>query len=202
MREIQILQAARLKGRLSPSVAAACASIDETSAETELAHYRERGLVKGDSVVRLTPEGKEHLFELIEAERADLQRDALAASYEEFDDYNNRLKAIVTDWQLVDGTHPNDHTDPEYDARVLDRLIVLHEDFAPLVEKIAEIAPRLRPYSSRFANAIEQVQAGDTSFVASPIGDSYHTIWFEFHEELIGLLGLSRAEEAAAGRAD
>jgi hypothetical protein len=26
-------------------------------------------------------------------------------------------------------------------------------------------------------------------------------VWFEFHEELIGLLGRTRAEEAAAGRA-
>jgi pyruvate,orthophosphate dikinase len=202
MREIQILQAARLKGRLSPGAAAACASIDEASAEADLAQFRERGLVKGDSVVRLTPEGKEHLFNLIETERADVQQDALAAAYDEFDDYNNRLKAVVTDWQLIDGAHPNDHTDTEYDARVIDRLVTLHHDFAPLVQKISDIAPRLAPYNTRFANAIEQVQSGDTSFVASPIGDSYHTIWFEFHEELIGLLGLSRAEEAAAGRAE
>jgi pyruvate,orthophosphate dikinase len=31
--------------------------------------------------------------------------------------------------------------------------------------------------------------------------DSYHTVWFELHEDLIGLAGLSRADEAAAGRA-
>jgi hypothetical protein len=32
--------------------------------------------------------------------------------------------------------------------------------------------------------------------------DSFHTVWFELHEDLIGLLGRTRAEEAAAGRAD
>ncbi len=32
--------------------------------------------------------------------------------------------------------------------------------------------------------------------------DSYHTVWFELHEELIALSGLTREDEAAAGRAD
>jgi hypothetical protein len=30
--------------------------------------------------------------------------------------------------------------------------------------------------------------------------DSYHTIWFQFHEELIEMAGRTRAEEAAEGR--
>ena len=38
--------------------------------------------------------------------------------------------------------------------------------------------------------------------MAAPIKDSYHTLWFEMHEELIELCGRSRASEAAEGRAD
>jgi hypothetical protein len=34
-----------------------------------------------------------------------------------------------------------------------------------------------------------------------PLIDSYHTVWFELHEELISLAGLSREAEAASGRA-
>jgi hypothetical protein len=201
MLETQVLQAARLKGRLSAPAAAACASVTEDAALAELNRLRDHGFAKGEATVRLTPEGKEYLAGLVAAERDRVDGEALSAAYEEFDDHNNALKTIVTDWQLVDGTQPNDHTDAEYDARVLDRLYELHENFAPLVDKIATIAPRLRPYADRFTHAIERVQGGDTSFVARPITDSYHTVWFEFHEELIGLLGLSRAEEAAAGRA-
>jgi pyruvate,orthophosphate dikinase len=37
--------------------------------------------------------------------------------------------------------------------------------------------------------------------VASPRVDSYHSIWFELHEDLILLSGRTRAEEVAAGRA-
>ena len=43
--------------------------------------------------------------------------------------------------------------------------------------------------------------AGDGKYVASPRVDSYHSIWFELHEDLILLAGRNRADEVAAGRA-
>jgi pyruvate,orthophosphate dikinase len=42
---------------------------------------------------------------------------------------------------------------------------------------------------------------GNAAYVARPIIDSYHPVWFELHEDLIALAGLSRLEEAEAGRA-
>lgn len=99
------------------------------------------------------------------------------------------------------GDELNDHGDAEYDQGIIERLVELDRGFQPLVDRIAAVAPRLAGYSARFTNAIQQLRNGDTSFVARPIADSYHTVWFEFHEELIGLLELSREEEAAAGRA-
>ena len=98
-------------------------------------------------------------------------------------------------WDLLD------HTDAVYDQGVIDRLVALHGDFSPLLARIVGQAPRLDPYLGRFDNAVRQLRAGDHSFVARPIADSYHTVWFELHEELIGLLGRTRADEAAAGRA-
>ena len=63
-----------------------------------------------------------------------------------------------------------------------------------------ETAPRLGSYARRFHAALEALQAGDPRYLASPMVESYHTLWFELHEELIQLLGRTRAEEAAAGR--
>jgi hypothetical protein len=37
--------------------------------------------------------------------------------------------------------------------------------------------------------------------VASPRVDSYHSVWFELHEDLIRLAGRTRSAETAAGRA-
>jgi pyruvate,orthophosphate dikinase len=108
---------------------------------------------------------------------------------------------MVTDWQQKDG-EPNDHTDEDYDAAVLERLDGVHERFAPIMERVSATAPRLASYAPRFEHALEQVRAGDHAWFLRPIIDSYHTVWFELHEELIVLSGLSRAEEAAAGRAE
>lgn len=201
MLDLTILQAARLKGRLSPDAATAFARAPESDVTAELSELRDGGYVVGEPNVRLTPDGRERLTRMVVEERSTVDQDALTACYHEFDDYNNDLKSIITAWQLLDATTPNDHTNAEYDQGVIARLSELHERFLPLVTRVSEIAPRLAAYGNRFADAIRKVNEGDTTFVARPIMDSYHTVWFEFHEELIGLLGLSREEEAAAGRA-
>jgi hypothetical protein len=121
--------------------------------------------------------------------------------YEQFDPYNNDLKALITDWQMKDADTPNDHADAEYDGEIVRRLAVLHESFLPWLGNLARLNPRLAHYTARFDNALDKVRSGDHSFIARPIADSYHTVWFELHEELIGLLGRDRASEAAAGRA-
>jgi hypothetical protein len=45
------------------------------------------------------------------------------------------------------------------------------------------------------------VKSGDTTWLTRPIIDSYHTVWFELHEELILAAGLTREDEAKAGHA-
>ena len=65
-----------------------------------------------------------------------------------------------------------------------------------------DAVPRLVRYGPRFDAALEQFRAGDRRYLASPLVDSYHTLWFEFHEELIQLSGLTRASGEAADRGD
>ncbi|MGX4688101.1 hypothetical protein [Streptomyces sp. JNUCC 63] len=202
MAELLVLQAARLKGRINADTVAAYGAIPVAEAQTRIDALLDAGRVKqAGTSVRITPEGRERLAELLSEERGTIAQAALQQAYHEFDDFNSELKAIITAWQMKDGETPNDHTDSAYDQGVIKRLVALHEGFAPLLARIAAAAPRLASYQGRFGHAIDQVQRGDHSFVARPITDSYHTVWFELHEELIGLLGLSRADEAAAGRA-
>jgi predicted HD phosphohydrolase len=61
---------------------------------------------------------------------------------------------------------------------------------------------RAARYRRRLERAHASIEAGDPRFVASPRVDSYHSIWFELHEDLIRLAGRTRAGEAEAGRAD
>jgi hypothetical protein len=71
----------------------------------------------------------------------------------------------------------------------------------PIVELVGKQLPRLGNYSEKLAAALEKVQAGETTWLTRPIIDSYHTVWFELHEELILAAGLTRESEAQAGHA-
>jgi pyruvate,orthophosphate dikinase len=102
----------------------------------------------------------------------------------------------------IDGLQTlNDHADPAYDARVLANLAILNSDagrwLSPLVASLA----RLGTYAARLDRAARLAADGDQRYVASPRVDSYHSVWFELHEDLILLSGRSRAGEVAAGRA-
>ena len=201
--EIRVLQALRLKGRALPEDVAAAAGIDPA----ELSPIVEKLTADGNAEeargrLKLTKPGREVLEGLLAEERKGVDQDALKSAYHDFDAHNSTFKQLITDWQLKDGETPNDHSDAAYDQQIVDRIGALDADFAPLLERIVAVAPRLQPYPARFAGALAKLQAGDHTWIARPMIDSYHTVWFELHEDLIGLAGLNRADEAAAGRAE
>ncbi|MGW4124654.1 hypothetical protein [Nocardia sp. NPDC004711] len=201
--EIQILQTTRLKGRPRIEDLSESLGLTRDALESALHPLLEAGLleeVKGR--VKLTPEGRQRLETLFAAMRAGTDQTTLSAAYHEFDSYNSRFKQLVTDWQLIDGERPNDHTDADYDNTIIRRLSDLHANFLELVARMAGIAPLLSDYPRRFTDALGRITAGEHRWLAAPLIDSYHTVWFELHENLIGLAGLSRVAEAAAGRAE
>ena len=115
-----------------------------------------------------------------------------------------RMKEIVTAWQMreVGGQQVlNDHTDAGYDAGVLADFAALHADADPWLESLGEGLARLAAYRVRLGRAAELVAGGNHDYIASPRLDSYHSIWFELHEDLILLAGRTREGEMAAGRA-
>lgn len=198
--DLDLLRLIGIKGRVAPDAVAD--SLADDAAETACADLVARGLCATTPVgVRLTPEGRGELARLLTAERETVDPTVIAAAYDEFCVYNAELKEIITAWQMKDAATVNDHSDTAYDTAVLDRLRAAHGQVAPLVRRIGEIAPRLARYAGRLERAMQRIDGGDHIWVARPIMDSYHTVWFELHEDLIGLCGLSRADEAAAGRA-
>lgn len=153
--------------------------------------------------LRLLPEGKEWLDHLLEDERQTIDHEQMESIYEDFCSHNDSFKQLVTDWQVkeIDGEQQlNDHTDAGYDEEIITRLENLDAIVKPVFTAAAQQAPRLTRYIERFSNALTELQAGDHTYLAAPLKDSYHTVWFEMHEELILLCGRNRADEAAAGR--
>lgn len=200
---IRALQALRLKGRIPAADLPAAAGLDGDRAATIVADLIARGdaeEIRGR--LKLSASGRQALADGLAVERQTIDLERVLGLYEEFDGPNGALKGLMTRWQLKDEDLPNDHNDAEYDGAVIDDLIRLDADFRPLLSKMVAAAPRIGHYPARFDAALTRIGAGDHSWFAKPLADSYHTVWFELHEELIGLAGLSRAEEAAAGRAE
>jgi pyruvate,orthophosphate dikinase len=153
---------------------------------------------------RLTESGKARAAELL---AADQDRWVLAmanAALDGFVAFDGRMKETVTAWQMKDASAQpvlNDHTDAAYDAGVLERLAALHRDATAWLATLPDGLPRLITYRARLDRALAAARDGDGRFVASPRVDSYHSVWFELHEDLIRLAGRDRASEVAAGRA-
>ncbi|BBW99614.1 hypothetical protein BST36_21260 [Mycolicibacterium moriokaense] len=203
MEQLRLLRTLRLKGRvLADDLPAATGLTDAECAELT-GQFIAAGLVEeARDRLKLTVEGRDQLAGELTSELETIDSDQIKALYDEFGRFNTELKSLMTRWQLKDAETPNDHSDADYDQAVIDGLTALDADFRGLLARIVAAAPRLGHYPARFANALDRVNAGDHSWFAKPLADSYHTVWFELHEDLIGLAGLSRAEEAAAGRAE
>jgi DNA-binding MarR family transcriptional regulator len=201
MSELKVLQAVRLKGRVNPADLAATVDEDPASVAKTIEELTESGLlVEGKTTLRLSADGRQRLNELLDEERENVDTAALEAAYDDFRRVNADLKALVSDWQLNDG-EPNPHDDADYDAAVLARLDGVHERVVPIIGTAAAQLPRLASYSTKLELALGQVKSGDTTWLTRPIIDSYHTVWFELHEELILAAGLTREDEAKAGHA-
>ena len=110
---------------------------------------------------------------------------------------NTALKTLITDWQVVDIAGErvaNDHTNKEYDAKIIDRLGDLHERAERVLSAFARHLPRLAIYRDKLLSALEKAEDGALEWVSDARIESYHTLWFELHEDLLRMLGRTRVE--------
>ncbi|MFT4561225.1 MAG: hypothetical protein ACI9BW_000965 [Gammaproteobacteria bacterium] len=167
--------------------------------ESELARADTGGrVVLADGKYMLSPAG--HMILLGEYSRfySDLRADSdFADSYDRFEILNTDLKQLITEWQTVElaGKRvPNDHSDREYDDKLIGRLGDLHERFEPILNSMIGSAARLACYSDKLSYALEHAEDGALEWVSDAKIESYHTVWFEMHEDLLRLLGRIREE--------
>ncbi len=200
MSELTVLQAVRLKGRVSLVDLAATLGTDVDDLAGTVDRLAESGMLVDGKTLRVSPDGRVRLDELLATERRHIDTAALAAVYADFRAVNAEFKALVTDWQLRNG-HANTHEDTDYDAAVLTRLDDVHHRITPIVAAAATQLPRLGRYSTKLQAALDKVHAGETVWLSRPLIDSYHTVWFELHEELIIAAGQTRKSEAKSGDA-
>lgn len=147
----------------------------------------------------LTPagrgEGERRLGAELDAAGA---RGIVSEAYHRFLRVNQRLLDACTDWQLreVEGASViNDHADGAYDERVVTTLSELDTTIQPVLTDLANALERLGGYGPRLSSALAKVQGGDGDWFTKPTIGSYHTVWFELHENLLATLGIERGSE-------
>jgi hypothetical protein len=146
---------------------------------------------------QLTPVGREeHRIALAEDVGGSHISQLLFEPYQQFLELNDRFKHLCGDWQLRDGK-PNDHSDAEHDAVIVDQLVALDSDAAPVVERMAEQLERLGPYGPRLARTCLRVVEGETNMFTGVMCGSYHDVWMELHEDLILTQGIDRNAEGS-----
>ncbi len=156
--------------------------------------------IEARDIFMVTPAGRDWLLERYPEAFAAFRADGTAADgYARFERINRDLLRLFTEWQMMPvgkETVPNDHSDPAYDHRIIDRLGALHERANRPLQDFSALEPRLGGYLRRLDAAYDKTLAGEHDFVSGAKVDSFHTVWFEFHEDLLRMLGREREEQA------
>jgi hypothetical protein len=200
-----VLHGLRLKGFADAAAVAEAGGVPEAEAKPhldalvgeELASYREGRL----SGYTLTPAGRAEHAKLVadELDRAGA-REAIDAAYRRFLAINQDLLGICTAWQLRDVAGEsvvNDHSDAAHDAQVVARLAELDAKVQPICADLGAALDRFGAYGRRLGEALARVQAGEADWFTKPMIASYHTVWFELHEDLLCTLGIERSAEGS-----
>ena len=188
-----------VKKHASPQAVAALLGAEEARVTAHLVDAARRGrcVEAGDNYL-LTPAGRmvveANYSRYFAAARAD---QGFNAAHARFEIINEELKQLVTDWQTVNvgGSQlANDHGDAAYDEKIVTRLGALHDKAAPLLTAFATLLPRFASYLNKLEAALLQIEDGEPAWLSDVSIDSYHTVWFELHEDLLRVLGRVRTE--------
>lgn len=180
-------QIAELTGYREADAVKLCATAVETGRAVEV-----------DGKFTLTPLARIAIEADYSRVHYDLRKNAeFMDAYEAFERINLKLKALITDWQTLDvgGQRvPNDHSNKNYDTEIINRLAELHETADRTFAKLVKGVARLGYYRERLLQALERAEEGEIEWVSDVRIESYHTLWFELHEDLLRLVGRQRVE--------
>jgi len=126
-------------------------------------------------------------------------RDAVTRVHADFIPLNGRFGAACTNWQMrptrADAMALNDHSDWKWDERVLRTLASMNRAFSGLCDRLIACLHRFDGYADRYSSALAKVDTGQRRWVDTPELDSCHTVWIQFHEDLLATLGIERGTD-------
>lgn len=181
--EFLVLNAAHLNKMSKPEGIAAATGLglDVVKHWLEAAEQSGIGVRAGEQFL-LLPDGSNAVLNYYNSTYGDLRNDpALESWYERFEALNAQFIKHVSDWQKMDG-------DPGVEAK----LIKVVERLCKAIDTLVPQIPRYTEYGRRFYASIGRVDQGEKDYLCNPTVDSIHNVWFEFHEDILSVLGRPR----------
>ena len=194
-----VMHGLAIKKHATPEAVAGILGMEVETVRTTLAQLVEgKRVVEAQGKYVLAPAARMALdsdySRLYEEARGD---SSFRDGYNEYERLNTTLKQLITEWQTIEvrgQSVPNDHRDKDRDDKIIDRLGELHERAEAALEKLARVLPRFSIYRDKLAAALEKAEDGDIAWVSDAKIESYHTLWFELHEDLLRLMRREREE--------
>jgi predicted ArsR family transcriptional regulator len=189
----QVLLALRLKGRATADELATSLGLPVGDVSGELATLAQDNLAVERTTGRrpgwmLTGDGRERYEASLAQARTPEVVDRLTTTYESFLHLNQPVKDLCAQWQATE--------DDAVRFGILEDLADLLEKVSSSLTSAGELVPRFGAYAHRLSASLDQA-ADDPRFVVSPTVDSFHTVWFECHEDYLLMLGRSREQEGS-----
>ncbi|MGH1490328.1 MAG: transcriptional regulator [Acidimicrobiales bacterium] len=200
--DLLVLNGLRLKGFVETAPLGMFLDMPYVDVERRLQEAAEKGHTLyrdgGRSGWSLTADGRREHDRLLAAELDSVNRRAdMEAVYREFLDLNRQMLEICTRWQVTDQENQvlNDHLNEAYDQAVIAELKEIDFAVQPMCAVLGSWFGRFSSYGPRFSLALKKLSEGHNDWFTKPTIDSYHTVWFELHEDLLVTLGIDRASE-------
>lgn len=188
-----VLHAIRVKGIATPESIATATGLSDADVAAALQRLQTEGLAfERPSRKRpgwvLSEAGREHHAEWLRRAHDETVLAAIAGHYEGFLAVNADVKAVSARWQHV--------ADDAQRFELVDRIESLHERADPVLRRAGDVRPRFARYGERLGAALQKLE-NDPRYFVSPLVDSYHTVWFECHEDFLLTLQRTRAREGS-----
>jgi hypothetical protein len=181
--EFLVLNGAHLKKMATSKELASVLGLDVVVVEAVLDAAAKNGLLMApEGKHLLLPEGTSAVHEYYRIAYEPMRSNELVlAWYERFEVINEQFIKQVSEWQSSDG-----------DERLQSRLIKTVERLTKNLLELTPLIPRYEIYVERFNASVARIDQGDRDYVCKPTIDSVHNVWFEFHEDILSVIGRPR----------
>ena len=181
--EFLVLNGAHLKKMATANELASAVGLDAAAVEAVLNTAADNGLLMvAEGRHLLLPEGTSAVQKYYQDVYSALRsNNAVIAWYERFETVNKQFIKQVSEWQSSDG-----------DERAQSRVIKTVERLTKNLQELTPLLPRYEIYADRFNRSVARIDQGEKDFVCKPTIDSVHNIWFEFHEDILSVIGRPR----------